>query len=371
MTLRCDDGGGTWDDRFDPDLAFAPDGTLFLSEGLQRTAASASGTSGVDQLVLTVRPGTNSPGPPVPVVPADPINGAQRGFLAFKPASPQHLDVLTERLEYVLGHYVSGGQSSLALAASNDSGRTFASHTIYKAPTAHGVLAEGLLRYKSTLLAFGTIVDSAADVPFQLGMGPSTRAQFVMRSTNGGRTFSAPVTVWHSTAAADHIVGCCLYKPAIAPDGTVYWADPSRTTLTIHRSTDLGKTWTTLAIALAAGWSEPTVVVRRDGALAVGAYRVSDSTGGGQALRYTLFASTTRGDAWQALPVGSAFKTSALGPADDTSPLGPVQGIAATRTGFAAAITVGGALVKNGIGSAIDLVTITDSPKRPPTRHGG
>lgn len=58
-----------------------------------------------------------------------------------------------------------------------------------------------------------------------------------------------------------------------------------------------------------------------------------------------------------------------LGPKSDTSPLGPVQWIAATPTGFVAAMTVGGSLVPGGTGSAIDLVTIAKAARRHTNKH--
>jgi hypothetical protein len=346
-TLSCDGGGGSFLNRFDPDLEFDPWGRLYVSESVENFLNS--GTSGIDVYSLTVAPGSDTLGPAVPIVGANPLIGAQRGFFAFDPAAPGAADMLTERIKFVSGQYKLA-DSSLQLARTVNAGVSYTTTTVYSPPPTKLVVAEGLIRHGQESLAF-------AEQDPTVGHFPISDSLIMLRSSDGGLSWSAPQTVFNHTVQ-NKISDCCLLRPVSAPDRTIYIPDPNGGTLKLVRSTDEGGTWQRLRIGKFGDVSEPVVAAGPAGRVAVAFYKITNTTSG-QDAAVRIAVSRNHGLSWSVLRLGRPFSIRRLGPTTDTSPLGPVQGIAATPTGFVAAMTVGGSLVHAGTGSAVDLVSIT------------
>jgi hypothetical protein len=349
-TLSCDGGGGSFLTRFDPDLEFDPQGRLYVSSSVWDFFYS--GTAGIDVFSLTAAPGSDTLGPAVPIVGADPLVGAQRGFFAFDPAAPGTADVLTERIKFVNGGY-KPGQSSLQLARTVNAGMSYATTNVYSAPPKKEVTAEGLIPRGEESLAFGDLLTPTA----AFSQWPFHASLFMLRSSDGGLTWSTPKTVFAYTQPGP-VSDCCLLRPVSSPDGTIYIPDPSTGKLQLARSTDDGSTWQRLTIGNFGGVSEPVVAAGPHGRVAVAFYKITH-TASRQVAAVRIAVSGNHGRGWKLLRLGKPFSISGLGPRTDTSPLGAVQGIAATPTGFVAAMTVGGSLVHAGGGSDVDLITIT------------
>jgi hypothetical protein len=253
-------------------------------------------------------------------------------------------------------------EGSLWLAATQDGGASFGSRAIYTAPPGSSVVGEGLLLHGRTVLAFGEQVAATESLPALAGGTDLPEQAIVLRSSDGGETFSPAQTV------ARHLLGtgvanCCLFRPAVAPDGTFYWPIAAGGALTVYRSTDDGRSWKALRAAhYDGGVSEPQMTVDSAGRVALSLYRLS---AGGKTAEAHVLVSGTRGDSWRDITVGSPFAISALGPVDDASPLGPVQGIAATPRGFVAAMTVGGGNLAAGGTSDVDLISLKRVKPRP------
>ena len=359
-TLVCDGGGGTYYFRFDPDLQFDPWGRLYVLESVQ--GVFGSGTDGIDVFSLTVAPGSNALTPATPIVGADPLSGAQRAFVAFDPAAPDTADVLTERINYISGQYKLGG-GSLQIARTLNGGASFSTATVYSAPRRTTPLAEGLIRHGQELLAFGELLSAAwhpgAKMP---------ESAIMLRSSDGGQSWSTPEKIFDHTVGADGVSDCCLLRPVSGPDGTIYIPDPNGGKLQLVRSSDDGRTWRRLTIGDFGDVSEPVAAARPDGTVAVAFYRIAQ-TRAGQVAAVRIAVSENHGRNWKLLGLGKPFLVDRLGPRDDTSPLGPVQAIAATPTGFVAAMTVGGSLVHARRGSNVDLLSIAKVASNRPSNQ--
>jgi hypothetical protein len=349
-TLICDGGGGVFSDGFDPDLEFDPQGRLYLSASVQNPLFY-SGTAGIDVLSLTVAPGSDTLGPAVPPVPTDPLMGAQRGFFAFDPAAPSTADALTTRIKYVDGQYKETQHPSLQLSRTVNAGVSYATTSVYSPPPHTGLRGQALIRHGHDLLAFADL--------FAISQGANFReSQIMLRSSDLGTTWSSPAKLFDHTVGADHVSDCCLMRATSGPDGTIYIPDPGGGKLQLVRSRDGGRSWQHLTVGNFGDVGEPSVAAGPGGAVAVAFYELSHTKAGLMAA-VRIAVSSNHGRSWKQLSVGKPFSIRSLGPRDDTSPLGPTQGIAATPTGFVAAMTVGGSLVHAGGGSDVDLLTIT------------
>ena len=213
-------------------------------------------------------------------------------------------------------------------------------------------------------LAFADQFKAAA-----FGRGPLPESLIMLRSSDNGQTWSAPTTVFQHTVP-NPVSDCCLFRPVSGPDGAIYIPDPSAGKLRLVRSTDDGVTWQRITIGDFGDVSEPVIAAGPDGRVAVAFYKIT-KTRAGRVAAVRVAVSGNDGLSWRLLRFGQPFSLSSLGPKTDTSPLGPVQGIAATPTGFVAAMTVGGSLVHTGTGSAIDLVTIAKKAPTHTNKTGG
>jgi hypothetical protein len=272
--------------------------------------------------------------------------------------------MLIERLKFVQGRYELGG-SSLQIARTLDGGSSYSTATVYSASQQLAVFAEGLIGEGQESLAFADQFNASAF----FGRGPLPESLIMLRSSDNGQTWSAPTTVFQHTVP-NRVSDCCLFRPVSGPDGTIYIPDPSAGKLRLVRSTDDALTWQQTTIGNFGGVSEPVIAAGPNGRVAVAFYKITKTTSG-EVAAVRIAVSGNNGLSWHLLRFGKPFSLSGLGPKTDTSPLGPVQGIAATPTGFVAAMTVGGSLVRAGTGSAVDLVTIAEKAPTHTNKTGG
>jgi hypothetical protein len=146
--------------------------------------------------------------------------------------------------------------------------------------------------------------------------------QLALRSVDGGRTWSEPITIGESS-------GRQFYDPVtltplntfdtfpsqtVAPNGDVYvsWAKPGDTTassrIAVARSTDGGRHWRTRHLAIDGQGALPTVEVAGDGTVAVLYYELApESSDGYWAARAWVATSRDHGRHWRRDPVAGEF----------------------------------------------------------------
>lgn len=198
---RSDDGGATWS----PPVRVHPDPGFPSSHSFHSAGAGRDGALYVAWLDGTARDRAQRHAPPT----------ADAGHTAH--------------------HAADGPGTDLVVAASRDGGRTF------EAP---GTVARGTCECCRTALAVAP--DGTVYVAWRHTFDGSERDVALARSSDGGRTFAAPVRVHHDGWTLD---GCPHAGPALTVDGTgaVHVAWPTgaggRTGLWHATSRDGGRTF--------------------------------------------------------------------------------------------------------------------------------
>ena len=166
--------------------------------------------------------------------------------------------------------------------------------------------------------------------------------QWSVRSSDGGRSWSAPVRIADYTKTT---------RPTLAAglDGSAYVAfvDGGGGRVMVARSADGGRTWRApREVARKAGAQQATIAVRRDGAIGLLWYdkRAADGT-----IAEVWFAhSRDHGATWSKIHLGGPFDLGTPTTGFDDPPLGGYQGLVATRDGFAAAFVMAKPQAKTG-----------------------
>ncbi|MDP9182605.1 MAG: glycoside hydrolase [Actinomycetota bacterium] len=222
---------------------------------------------------------------------------------------------------------------SLKFAWTRDGGRTWspASTAAVDAPGRVYDLAPLLVLSDGTLLLF------FADYSLAL----EDASEQVMRSTDGGKTWSAPVHV------ADHTYPVSAQRVTVAAgrDDHVYaaWTNMSTGQVMVVRSADGGRTWDApRQVERRERAQLATVAVHQDGSVGLLWY---DERGGINGAEAWFAVSGDRGTTWRSVRLGGPFegdvvlRTGSLLPLDN-EPLGGYEGLVATREGFTAAFVM-------------------------------
>ena len=117
--------------------------------------------------------------------------------------------------------------------------------------------------------------------------------ELALRSVDGGRTWSKPITIGHSGGRDIHDPvtgqGMNIYDtfPAetVAPNGDVYvtWSQPGATSsrVVVARSQNGGRTWSSHYLGVRGQVSLPSIGVAGDGTVGVTYYKASAASSGG------------------------------------------------------------------------------------------
>ncbi|MCA1830770.1 MAG: sialidase family protein [Actinomycetota bacterium] len=288
--------------------------------------------------------------------------GAQRAPVVFLPGSNDSVVAAYERFRtQMVGTYGSPWPvgESVAVVRSSDGGRTFSAPNVAFAPGPDRAAPTiGLVTSGGVIVL---VVAETDPVSFGIGFaGAVTRAAipsgaaryYALRSTDGGATFSAPISVGSGY--------CCIGDVAAGPNGEVYvvWTDTTGAGVAMASSHDAGLTWTTSIIPTDGPAVEPAVAVSRTGEVGLFYYRTAHEgiptlpksvagagvpdAGGHDLLTPMLARSATGGAAWAHVQLAAPFAVDEIadGSADGT-PIGPYQDIAGIPSGFVVAATVG------------------------------
>lgn len=247
------DGGATWssialplpdglDRPFAPDLAFAPDGTLFVSY----VNLEGQGNVPANLWVATSKDGGRTLFPPVRVA----GRLAFQARLAVDDDNVAHVTWL--QADEVALYRLVGGPNPVVASRSTDGGQTFTPPVVLSDPG------------RERVGAASPVVDAEGDLvvlyqdfksdrrDFEFLEGPPWEEPFalvVTRSDDGGRTFSAGVEVDDGLVPAKRFLVFLPEFPSLAAagDGSLYaaWADGRNgdEDVFLRRSEDGGRTW--------------------------------------------------------------------------------------------------------------------------------
>jgi hypothetical protein len=188
-------------------------------------------------------------------------------------------------------------------------------------------------------------------------LAPNTTQEIAVRSVNGGRTWSKPITIGRSSGrgvtdpTTKNILNTFDTYPSqtVAPNGDVYvsWLQPGATNkpsrIAVARSTDSGRHWRTRHIAVDGQAGLPTIEVAGDGTVGVVYYAIAPrSTAGNWPARVKVATSTDHGRDWSLHDVAGPFNLLTTGSkARACCFLGDFEGIDRLPHGMAAAYSMG------------------------------
>ncbi|MGH2691300.1 MAG: sialidase family protein [Actinomycetota bacterium] len=358
-SLNWCSGGGGFDSAINPHLAFAPDGTLYLTSLLQDShhptkavVVARSTDGGVTWSAPTI---LEEAGPPVFLdwswVVADPT----------RPATV-YASWLAIDFEFGVGldgqPYMRVTSIRMRFSRTVDGGRTWSTPRDITS-------AAGRYRGPSRLVVHpdGTLVNLFGDGP-SCDPFPSCIKDVTLmasRSTDLGDTWSAPVPVaatgfppGYVDSDIDRLDAPQADFPALAPDGTIHYAwseiAPDRSsTVYLTSSRDAGRTWSDPKgiIASPVPIMNPNLAVAADGTVGLLYYDFrNDDADDDEATTDVWLAtgSNARTRHWTDTHVAGPFDARTI-PYDERDPFmredtGSYQGIVGTEEGFAAAFTV-------------------------------
>lgn len=174
--------------------------------------------------------------------------------------------------------------------------------------------------------------------------------EFALRSVDGGRTWSKPITIGRTAGRDIHDPvtgqGMNIYDtfPAetVAPNGDVYvtWSQPGATSsrIAVARSRNGGRTWSRRFLGVRGQAALPTIGVAGDGTVGVTYYEVAAASRNGfWPTRVILAISRNRGHTWSRRRIGRQFNLLTAGSkARPCCFVGDYQGIARLQNGMLA-----------------------------------
>ena len=222
-------------------------------------------------------------------------------------------------------------------------------------------------------------------VSAQPGVEGNPTQEMAIRSTDGGRTWSAPVAIGNTQGAP-------VYDPVtltplntfngfpsqtIAPNGDVYvsWMETGATpsspsNIAVARSADGGRTWRTHRLVVHAQSGLPTVEVAGDGTVGVLYYKIAPASSNGVwNARVVLATSRDHGRHWQRHLLTRPFNLLTAGSKGRPCCfLGDFEGSGRLPHGFAFAYSVAKPLALNAVDDFFSRVT-TSGPGVRRHRH--
>jgi len=227
---------------FAPDMAFAPDGTLYITY----VNLVGNGNRPDNLWLSTSTDGGRTLSQPIKI--AGPLTFMQR--VTVDPKGPVYITWL--QAEEVGLLRFAGPPPKIVTARSDDGGRTFAPSVRVSDPQRERVVAP------SPVIVDGELVVMYQDLKgnrrdFEFQEGPPAELPFALvltRSTDGGKTFAPGAEFETEIVATRRFLPFLPELPqlAAAPDGTLYatWADGRNgdDDVFLRRSSDGGSKWT-------------------------------------------------------------------------------------------------------------------------------
>lgn len=339
-TSSCVDDGPA-DSIVDPDLELGADGTpwLSLSSGL-RAPRTPGVLVGDKDSVLLVKVGDAKP------VSVFSGTAVERGFLETDAVDPTSALVLSESLVRASVH--AGGLSrafgtvytggSLLLGRTTDRGRTWTTSTLRTVLPGSNLLALGLTRVGSTYIALSAELDLQADtVPGLLANGLPPAIVSAQRSVDGGRSWSAPISLGR---VSNGNIG-----DVAAGGGVVaFAAAQGNGSLLVWTSRDAGRTWTRSTAATKVLDASTAVAIDERGRIGVLSYRdIARDAEGAPDITQPQVSISRDGRTWaKPVPLGPSFSLAKHPGAGHVKPLGAYQGGAGMGRELLIAFTTAG-----------------------------
>jgi hypothetical protein len=337
--------GGTANAGSDPWLSAGGDGMVYFS-GL---AADVSADPPVTAVVAS---NSRNGGRhwPAPATVARPLAGNEHDAITASPARAGHAYMTWANFLLTFPR-----TNSLEFSRTTNGGATWSPPVLIDQP---GPFALDFSP-KILVLPDGTLLAVFARADFELGLGTIHAARSLdegrtwLPSVLAG---SKPIPPDFADPEGDILPQPGFPSAAVAPDGTVYVAfedskSPSSGAIGVIRSRDGGRTWTSATLPGVRAFAfEPAIAVDSHGTVGVTWYDLRNDRPGDAALTADVwFAySGNRGASWRQIHVaGSTDLRTAPLPAHNY--VGEYQGLAGLRSrGFAAIFTMAAPLAKNG-----------------------
>ena len=214
------------------------------------------------------------------------------------------------------------------LSTTTDGGRSWSKPRVLydpKSPDSWPARGKILVNRDGSLLNVFALVGSDPNPDPNAVRSLPTR-ELALRSVDGGRTWSKPITIGHTDGRDVHDPvtgqGMNIYDtfPAetVAPNGDVYaaWSQPGATSsrIAVARSQNGGRTWSTRYLGVRGQVALPTIEVAGDGTVAVTYYKVSAASSNGFWPTQVILAnSRDQGRTWSHQPIGGQFNLLSAG----------------------------------------------------------
>lgn len=376
---RCAGGnvanGGDFEKASDPWVAFGADGTAYFA-----AVSWNQSNAEVAQLVATSLDGGRNWERPVAVVRSRDrdVSNASRPALTTDPKREHTAYLVWARQRSAPASAVQG---AVAFSRTTDSGKTWSKvRAIYQTPTGMQTSANQIV-----VLPNGDLLNVFNELRAGAGSEhPRHDRIALMRSSDGGSTWSKPMTL-ATSEVADVVdpragtkvrVGDSFTDVAVDPrpgSNTVYavWGDARFThgqtqQIALARSIDGGRSWKDpVAVAPKPGTQQfiPSVAVNDHGDVAVTWYgfATDNSSAPGLMTRYWITWSTDEGRTWAAKkPVTAQPFDLRTVPFNAGLFLGEYQGLAAAGQSFVAAVTLAN---DHDLDNRTDIYSCTVTPR--------
>ncbi len=248
------------------------------------------------------------------------------------------------------------------LSITTDGGRTWSKPQVLydpKTPDSWPSRGKILVNSDGSLLnVFGLVSSDPNPDPNAVRELPTQ--ELALRSVDGGRTWSKPITIGQSGGRDIHDPvtgqGMNIYDTfageAVAPNGDVYvtWSQPGATSsrVVVARSQNGGRTWSSHYLGVRGQVSLPTIGVAGDGTVGVTYYKASAASSGGYWPTQVILASSrSQGRTWSSQPIGGQFNLLTAGSAARPCCfVGDYEGIAPLQHGLVATTAMSKPLAK-------------------------